>query len=217
MRECIASCDGHLRLLVHLSYTDPANVDTCYRTSDIPHSLMPLPISSEKSSIGKLSVSQWQIQVFQSMNFSLESSDFTIGSKYCQLFSFEITSSLLPSGFKNSTKYPCFNNNSCWLFFILKKGVSRKSGQFSSQLSYSRVFPEDSLDMQQKCLMHTSFFLTLNVKKACIQRSGFNKINFYCLLKDILTQNFFFFSNGDEDYTRLVWFGVIVLFLVRHQ
>lgn len=54
-------------------------------------SFISLPLYPEQSLIiGKLSSFSWQNQIFPKFSFLLESSDFIIGNKYWQLFSFEV-------------------------------------------------------------------------------------------------------------------------------
>lgn len=66
---------GHLKNIDLLSYVDLPNVDTSHFTrskTNSTHSLILLPISSECLSIGKLSLLQWQMHVFQNSNFYLK-------------------------------------------------------------------------------------------------------------------------------------------------
>lgn len=63
------------------------------------------------STIGKLSSTEWQRQVFQKFSFSLEISNFITSNNYCEL-SIEETNSLQTFSWKwLSTKYTSLNND----------------------------------------------------------------------------------------------------------
>lgn len=74
MHNFIIACIGHLENIGSISYADLSNADiSLYNIKKPPHSLIPLPVSSEKPlNIEKLSSSWQQIQVFQNSNFHLK-------------------------------------------------------------------------------------------------------------------------------------------------
>lgn len=73
--DFVTLCFGHLESIGSLSYTELPNVDIahCIISQKKSRLLISPLISSEKSfSVGKLSSSQWQIQVFQTSSFRLK-------------------------------------------------------------------------------------------------------------------------------------------------
>lgn len=63
----------------------------------------------------------------------------------------------------------------------------------------------------QKFFMYTSHFIAKNIKKICTQGSRFNKINFYCFIKNIPKR-----SNERKQWL-LVQSGAIILIWAKAQ
>lgn len=63
----------------------------------------------------------------------------------------------------------------------------------------------------QKSSRYTSHFITKKIKKVCTQGSRFNKINFYCFIKNIPKRN------KDRKQWLLVQSGAIILIRAKAQ
>lgn len=108
--------------------------------------------------IGKLSGSQWHIQIFQNSNF-FDSSNFIVGNKYCQL-SFLKWQAHFVHFWQNLCQIPkseqviCSSKNK--MSFYENK---TKNSYSSSPLNLHRHIPYFS--MQQQCFINTPHFVTL--------------------------------------------------------
>lgn len=101
MQNLVTSCISHRNILVPLSYTDLPNVDMFLHTISKKTTFVVITacLIRKSLSIGKLSSSRWQTEVFSKFSFSLEVSNFIIGT--LSRFFLEVTGSV----HSFSTKY----------------------------------------------------------------------------------------------------------------
>lgn len=109
------------------------------------HLLISPPISSEKSSsTGKLSNSQWHVQLFQNSSFYLKAQILSLTNTVScfQLLEVAVSVHFLK---KMSAKYPSVNNYSLLVILSSKKWCFVKKVTSSVRSSSTRSFPWDNL------------------------------------------------------------------------
>lgn len=140
--------------------------------------LLPLRSSEKSLRIRKLWSLQCQRQVFQNSDFHLKAQIlFTTEQKYSQLFPLR-----WPVLCLFSRKHPSLNNQSaCKPFFLEKMAFPEKSSYFNSQLHCTSTYPRDTgcFERKHKGFMHTSHFVTQNIKKAWTAGLDCNKLTIF--------------------------------------